>query len=264
MFTLFQNLPPELRIQIWHYGLSEPRGTGICIWKKGCWIPKYLTPGDSDYCPDVADNIRFEFRHDLLSTPVKIPLVDVNLEARRVALAWARDNNNIKVHYSKGKYHFEVKMDNELDALYVPEDQIHDLVVEPVDRMFEPDLEQRNLSCMSYVTSFAVSEKLFDDNSNETLDMWDWYDRVERLYVVVGKQPDENLQWEIDTSRGTSLYWTKESGEFVLGEGEDICDKGLCKRIIDDKMKLQHVLKNAHTHSENFRLEIRVCSVVGR
>ncbi|KAF9766413.1 hypothetical protein IL306_001199 [Fusarium sp. DS 682] len=263
MFTLFPNLPPELRDQIWYLALPEPHQPSICFWKKGCWIPKYLTPEDWEYSENDPDNIRLEFRYDKLSTPVSIPLMDVNLEARRVALSWAREIN-IATCYKDSKYHFKRTVNNETDAMYFPLDKLYDYEIEAVDRGFEPDMIGRGHSVATYVTSFAISEEFFDD-SDEVPEPWQWFCGLTKIYAIVGEQPDENYQWEIDTEKGRSLFWTNESGVFELEEhGEDICDIDLYERIIDEKKKLRDALRECHGHRENFRFEIRVCEVTRR
>ncbi|KAF4332445.1 hypothetical protein FBEOM_13764 [Fusarium beomiforme] len=268
MFTLFPHLPPELRDQIWYHALSEPRQPSICFWKKGCWIPKYLTPEDWDYDEKDPNNIRLEFRYDKLTTPFSIPFMDVNLEARRAALSWAR-GTNIPTRYRDGKYHFKQAMNNDTDAMYIPLPKLDDFEIEAMERGFEPDMIQRNHGVETYVTRFAISEELFDVKSDGTTEevpeTWEWYCGLRKIYVIVGEQPNENDQWEIDTETGRSLFWTNESGVFELDDcGEDICDVSLYERIIDDKVKLGDSLRTCHGWREDFRFEIRVCKIIRR
>jgi hypothetical protein len=262
MFTLFPNLPPELRDQIWYHALSEPRQPGICQWKKGCWIPKYLTPKDSDWSDNDPNNIRLEFRYDKLSTPVHIPIVDVSREARRVALAWARDNN-IKNQCRNGKYKFKRRMDKDRDTVYFPANKIDASEIEAVDRGFEPDLIDRNHTVATYVTSLAVSAR-FIQTDDDVPYTWEWHENLEKIYVIVGKQPDGNGQWEIDTTKGTSLFWTRDTGKFVpeLG-GNEFCSRDLLKRIMDDKMGIGPAIMRCQGPTRN-SFEIRVCSAIRR
>lgn len=266
MFTLFPQLPPELRHQICHYKLLEPREPSICFWKKGCWIPKYLTPEDWDYDDKDPSNIRLEFRYDKLSTPLAVAFTDVNLETRRVALSWARANS-IATRYSEGKYHFKRTMNNELDALYFPLIKLEEFAIEASDRGFEPDMIERNHGVETYITRFAISEDLFaakrDGTTEQVPETWEWYCNLRKIYVIVGEQPDENNPWEINIEIGRSLFWSNKTSVFELEDcGEDICDAGLYERIIDDKVKLGDCLRSCHGWRENFRFEVRVCRVI--
>ncbi|KAF5714600.1 hypothetical protein FMUND_7317 [Fusarium mundagurra] len=237
MFTLFPRLPPELRDQIWYHALSEPRQPGICQWKPGCWILKNLTAEDHDWSDNDPHNIRLEFRYDKLGTPVHIPIADVNQEARRVALAWASDNN-IKNRYKSGKYEFRRRMDKDRDTIYFPHNMIDAAEIEAVDRGFEPDLIGRNHTVATYITSLAVPAT-FMRIEDEALYTWEWHENLEKIYAIVGKQPDHEGQWEIDTTRGASFFWTRDTGKFIPQLGANkFCSKALLKRIMEDKMGL--------------------------
>ncbi|TXC05366.1 hypothetical protein FocTR4_00000312 [Fusarium oxysporum f. sp. cubense] len=262
MFTLFPHLPPELRDEIWYLALSEPRPPGICHWKKGCWIPKYLTPEEADWSDDDPNNIRLEFRYDKLATSVHIPIVDVNQEARRVALAWAGDNN-IKNRYINGKYEFKRRMNKDRDTVYLPNNKIDAAEIEAIDRGFEPDLIDRNHTVATYITSLAVPAR-YMRTADETPYSWEWHENLEKIYVIVGKQPDGDDQWEIDTTRGTSLFWTRDTGKFIPQLGADeFCSRDLLKTIVEDKMELGAALMRCQGPAKN-TFEIRVCSVIRR
>ncbi|KAF4495921.1 hypothetical protein FAGAP_7935 [Fusarium agapanthi] len=237
MFTLFPNLPPELRDQIWYHALSEPRQPGICQWKPGCWIPKHLTAEDHDWSDNDPNNIRLEFRYDKLGTPVHIPIVDVNQEARRVALAWACDNN-IKNRYKNGRYEFRRRMDKDRDTIYFPNNMIEDAEVEAIYRCFEDDLRDRNHTVATHITSLAVPAT-YVRIADEALYTWEWHENLEKIYVIVGKQPDRKGHWEIDTTRGASLFWSRDTGKFIPQLGADeFCSGDLLKTIVEDDMDL--------------------------
>ncbi|EWG36085.1 hypothetical protein FVEG_00246 [Fusarium verticillioides 7600] len=256
MFTLFPRLPPELRDQIWYHALSEPRQPGICQWKPGCWIPKYLTAEDHDWSDNDPDNIRLEFRYDKLGTPIHIPIVDVNQEARRVALAWAGDNN-IRNRYRNGKYEFRRRMDKNTDTIYFPNNMIDDAEIEAADRGFEPDMINRNHTVATYIISLAVPAR-FMRIADEALYTWEWHESLEKIYVIVGKQPDGKGQWEIDTTRGASIFWTRDTGRFVPQLGADeFCSRDLLKTIVEDRMGLGAALMRFQGRSRQ-SFEIRI------
>ncbi|KAH7242821.1 hypothetical protein BKA59DRAFT_481314 [Fusarium tricinctum] len=192
--------------------------------------------------------------------------MDVNLEARCAALSWAHANS-ITTRYSEGKYHFRRTMNNKLDALYFPLLKLDEFAIEASDRGFEPDMIERNHGVKTYITRFAISEELFAVKRDGTIDQvpetWEWYCDLGKIYVIVGEQPDETNQWQINTDLGRSLFWSSKTNVFVLEDcGEDICDVGLYERIIDDEVKLGDCLRSCHGWRKNFRFEVRVCRVV--
>jgi hypothetical protein len=92
VFPLFSVLPLELREQIWRDALPKPAGPALYFYRgRGCWVPRPLTESDPGYKAG-ADRQAFEFRTDRLGhdNQFDLPLVFVNREARRVALAWLR------------------------------------------------------------------------------------------------------------------------------------------------------------------------------
>ncbi|KAF5570946.1 hypothetical protein FPHYL_781 [Fusarium phyllophilum] len=262
MFTLFPKQPPELRDQIWYHALSEPRQPGICHWKPGCWIPKYLTAEDHDWSHNRPNNIRLEFRYDKLGTPVHIPIVDVNQEARRVALAWARDNN-IRNRYKNGKYEFRRRMDKDRDTMYFAKDMMEAAQKEAINRRSEDDLRGWYHPVATYITSFAVSER-FMRIAKLMPYTWETHKNLERIYVIVGKQPDQKGQWEIDTTRGASFLWTRETSTFIPQLGVDeFCSGDLFKTIMGNYTFLRSAaLQSQGPARQSF--EIRVCSAIRR
>ncbi|KAJ4263513.1 hypothetical protein NW762_006332 [Fusarium torreyae] len=252
-FTLFTDLPSELRNQIWHQALPVLSQPGLFSYhRKGCWQPKWLTPDDWDYYPGGYDNIRFEFRHDLLTMPVEMPLFFVNRETRGIALSWIR-NNGIEIRFSENRLHFIRRLNPEFDALYLPMEKMLDFDMEPVDRMFEPDLIERMLSEITYLRRFAMPEDFF--RTEEPLpDAWGSFG-IRVLYVIVGTQPDMKGQWEIEEREGRAIIWNVESRKFELGDGCDICDESLYQLILEDKKEIGKAL--IHHHLADKPLEIR-------
>ncbi|KAF5595983.1 hypothetical protein FPCIR_4249 [Fusarium pseudocircinatum] len=241
MFTLFPRLPPELRDEIWYHALSEPRQPGICQWKPGCWSPKYLTAEDHDWSDNDPDNIRLEFRYDKLGTSVHIPIADVNREARRVALAWAGDNN-IKNRYKNGKYEFRRRMDKDKDTMYLAHDMVEAAELEAINRGYEDDLRNKHHTVATYITSFAISADSMRVLNATPYD-WEWHENLEKIYVIVGKQPDKDGHWEIDTTRGASFFWTRDTRKFTPQLGADeFCNNVLLKKITEDKMHLGAII----------------------
>ena len=93
-FTLFPALPFELRHQIWRNALPEHRRPTLYLYRgKGCWVPRPLVEGDPGYIAGrVMDQLGFDFLTDRFGhdNQFDLPLCFANREARRVALAWLK------------------------------------------------------------------------------------------------------------------------------------------------------------------------------
>ncbi|KAF5020734.1 hypothetical protein F66182_7236 [Fusarium sp. NRRL 66182] len=240
IFARFSELPPELRNQIWRQALPDLTEPGLCLYKKGCWQPRYLIPSDPDYLEGDLDNIRYEFRHDMLTMPVELPQFFANREARSIILDWIR-NNDVEIRYSEDRIHFVRRLNSKVDALYVPMEKLLEFDMEPVDRQFEPDLVGRTVGIATHLTRFALSAEFF--YSEELLpEVWELFTRVEVLYVVVGEHPDMQGQWDIQQT-GRAIFWNDEVEKFELQDGDDIYDGRLYHQILDDSKGLGKVLK---------------------
>src|SRR4051812_41445683 len=92
-FPLFSVLPFELRDRIWRDALPGPAGPALYFYRgRGCWVARRLIESDPGYMAG-NDGLGFEFRTDRLDqdNQFDLPLVSVNRETRRVALAWLRE-----------------------------------------------------------------------------------------------------------------------------------------------------------------------------
>lgn len=136
-FPKFQNLPRELRDQIWRDSLPEKDNPALYPWKKGCWCPRRLQKTDPEWDPNEDLNLQLNMSYDLLDhVQVEVPLFSVNWEARVIALTWMREQK-ITLHFHKDKQNwvFTRPFDPMMDALYVPMDKIDEFFIEPHDRM---------------------------------------------------------------------------------------------------------------------------------
>ncbi|KAM0417467.1 hypothetical protein ACHAPT_012529 [Fusarium lateritium] len=247
VFIRFPDLPPELRSQIWHQALPVI-GPAICRYREGLWHPRYLQPGDEEYSAEWEDNICLDFRPDLfIKVPVEIPLIFVNREARSVAQGWARKHG---VEIQPESQTCVRPFDLESDIIYVNIDQFEDCYMEPHERMLEPDLVGRMISLTIRPQNLAVSEMAFRTDTVKPI-ILSLHNYAYHLYVIVGEQPDVEGLWELDRSRGRSVFWNPEQQRFHMGEGELITDEDLYRTIEEDKKGLSPDL-------EDFvRLEVR-------
>ncbi|KAI9745723.1 MAG: hypothetical protein M1818_001259 [Claussenomyces sp. TS43310] len=264
-FPLFSRLPRELRDQIWCDALPDKVGPALFFFREGCWCPRRLTESDKQYDPaDDELNLEFQFRPDLLDdTQFDIPLVFVNREARRVALAWAREQG-IEVRPCEGrKDPFLVRpLDLMRDALYITLDQWDGFLDEPSDRQSQPDLFDRMVNLEPYITRLAVSEALLR-REVATLDfLFLHYYRLNMLLIIVDAQldlqPADNdvevqRRWEFENAQGGALFWDPDRGVFDPGDAEYVGDEDLYRLILEAAKVLGECLPKEHIRSFEIR-----------
>ncbi|KAL4761089.1 2EXR domain-containing protein [Aspergillus foveolatus] len=191
-FHLFPLLPPELRLQIWNYALPAtlPVGSAVFPYKKGCWGPRRLTPGDPGYNPVNDDlNLNLEFDHTLLDPlEIELPLLQVIHEARIVALEWTR-KQNLQVRFNKHNPQllFLRPFNADTDTIYVSRSQWHDFICEPMERPFEPDLVQRQLDCPGVPFSrLALDVWILRHEPDCLAELFNYYYTIETVFAVTG------------------------------------------------------------------------------
>ncbi|KAJ4312896.1 hypothetical protein N0V84_009705 [Fusarium piperis] len=212
-FTLFPNLPPELRTQ----------------------------PGDEGYLPELEDNINIDFRPDLvIQIPVDLPLILVNREARRVVLEWAREYG-IKMPPVGDSHTCMRPFDPHRDVIYVEINKMMEFERAPWERMFEPDLAGRFISSGTRPKCLAISEMAFRDDQVKP-NILSMHNYASHLFVIVGEQPDFEGLWEVDSSRGRSVFWNWEKLCFEMGDGDFITDEGLYRIIEEGEKQLSEDL----------------------
>jgi hypothetical protein len=270
-FHLFPCLPTELRLHIWHDALPATLGTGSAAfpYKKGCWGPRHLTPGDPEYDSMNDDlNLNFEFNHTLLD-PLKLnlPLFYVNHEARSVALNWIQ-NQNLAIRFDRqksGQLVFIRPFNAETDTLYVARSQWHDFICEPLERPFEEDLVERHLGCPGPAFSrLAIDDWILTHEANCLAELFDHYYTIVTVFVIVEFRSEEGVggeseaehvaaarnptQWrEIESSHllGPTFYWDEASRSFLwkdIVEGTEVTDYPLWKTLNHVGQKLPDVI----------------------
>lgn len=273
MFSLFSDLPPELRDQIWRDALPEKLGPGLYFYKKGCWRPRRLTASDVGYDPVRDDlNLVFEFRHDLLdATQFEMPLAYVNREARGIALAWIREQDMaIRPRDDKPLYPiYRRSFDPMRDALYIPLEEWENCLAEPYDRMFEPDLINRNVDFIPDVKRIAVSEALLRREAAALGEMFHHFFWLKVLFIVIDPQPDlqpvssdgmeVQQRWEFVSIGGGAFVWDEDRGRFDF-RGGDYLDayKPLYTLIEKANEGLGEDLVRHHMHNFEIRLALAI------
>ncbi|PNP37023.1 hypothetical protein TGAMA5MH_11083 [Trichoderma gamsii] len=213
-FPLFALLPTELRLQIWHEALLPSIRQPLYFYEKGCWGARHLTETDPDYDPDNDEhNLYMEFDcGSLAPLKVDIPLFYVNQEARGSVLSWIH-HQGLAIRFSRETQSpvFIRSFDPKRDTLYVSEDQWHDFHVEPFDRMFEPDLENKLLSCPAPAfRRLAVPSALIMKEPRALEELFHWYYGIDEILLIVEARPDEF--WHEDNEIKVQQRWEPECG----------------------------------------------------
>lgn len=275
-FPLFSTLPPELRCQIWRDALPNEIAPVLYFWKKGCWCPRRLTASEEGYDPDRDEhNLLYEFRHDLLdAAQLKLALVSVNFEARDIALAWAREQDGVTLHTTREGSHCPIlacPFDLARDVLYFAYDHWDACIREHFDRMFEPDLVERNLEMRVETRRLAVSEEalLLHHDSNVISEIFEHFLRMKVLFVICGVQPDPQFvdgitgvqqRWEFETAQGGAFFWDHDRRAFDFRGGERVpIHEPVYKRIEE---AIEDIVPELTRWNHMRTLEIRLASAI--
>lgn len=211
------------------------------FYQKGCWFPRRLSDIDHEHDANDDNNLSFEFRHDLLDPArVDVPLSFVNREARGIALAWVCEERIDMGFRKDGRcYMFVHRFDPVRDGLYVALDKWYKFCCEAYDRLFQPDLLDKNVSSDSDIRHIAAPETLVWSGINEIPEMFDWLTGVTVLFIIV--EPQHKLQLEAEQAVQRRLKmaavperafcWNHDHERFELRGGDYIGGEALYRRI---------------------------------
>ncbi|EMR87838.1 hypothetical protein BcDW1_3540 [Botrytis cinerea BcDW1] len=188
-FPLFSSLALELRAKILEESLPSEFPPALYFYKEGCWHPRIFTKSDLGYSDKVSENVstedlnsKLEFRHDLLDNiTVRMPLLFVNHEARKITLTWAR-NHGIETCGDTLFPCLSLPFNPIRDILYVSVNRWDDLFDEPYQRSIKDDMIGLNHRIFNEVQRLAVPKSMLGvsfamDTFNELSD----YYRIEEL-----------------------------------------------------------------------------------
>ncbi|KAE8453285.1 hypothetical protein EG329_011352 [Mollisiaceae sp. DMI_Dod_QoI] len=271
-FPLFSTLAPELRGQIWRDALPGKIGPALYFYKRGCWCPRRLLESDEGYDPENDEhNLNFEFRPDLLdNVQFDVPLLFVSREARRTALAWVH-GQGIEMLPNEGRQYpgFVRPFDLMRDTLYIALDKWDDFLCEPNDRLFQPDLLQRNVDIKPNLTRIAVPEALLRIQDAALPEIFWYFFHLKELFIVVDPQPDlesadndmkVQRRWEIESTPGGAFFWNDDRGGFDFRDSGYIGDKNLYTLIEEANKELAKGISRHHIRG----LEVRPVFAVRR
>lgn len=262
-FSHFPRLPPELRLQIWHYLLPDKDGVALSPYRRWCWQPRRLSKSDERYSVDDEDNLEVIFRHDLINIEVKVPLFFVNREARSIALAWTR-KQGIKLQFCEDRQCpvFVRPFDPLYDVLYIAQDKIQDFCLEPWDRLEQPDSIGKTAWFSLYLANMAIPEGVVWEKGSELSDVFSLYSCPQTLYIIADEPPDLKAdgmkvqhRWELDKTQGRPFIWNHEKGSLLLEEceGEGIRSEDLYSRLKEDSKALETWLSENSVHTFEMR-----------
>lgn len=247
MFSLFSQFPTELRHQIWRCALPCDVERALYFYQPGCWRSRYLTEVDEDYRDDrdVDYNLTLEFRHDHLSAvKFNVALFFVNREARNIALPWIR--RQVLELQAIGEHErvltFVRPFQFLCDSLYVCSDEFSGFLSEPDDRMEEPPLSNRSVTCPHpAIDSLAITQETLLTHGDSLGYIFDWYSCITKLLVIVKAPPelrredDSKVQqrWEVESMGVPSLLWNPSSGVFERKGSQSDYDRDLMQLTED-------------------------------
>ncbi|CAG9993355.1 unnamed protein product [Clonostachys byssicola] len=226
-FHHFQELPAELRCQIWAHALPpiDPKPVGR-RYTKGLWRKKHLTAADEAYNPDGPNEcVVFDYKR-LKRHHVEVEFADVNREARQITLRWAL-KHGLEISHASGRGKVFVKsFDPETDVLYVDNDLwrnfFEGLTFEfeyGASHIFEP-----MIPLFPYITQLFVGDSLFLQVIVEILTVLEHLHTLTAFYLLLsrprafprGMAYMLGLQDLIPIKGTTRFTWHLEHEEFRL------------------------------------------------
>ncbi|EGX94319.1 hypothetical protein CCM_02590 [Cordyceps militaris CM01] len=215
-FTWFPQLPVEIRLQIWQLALEpEAPSPVLFCFKEGCWKPRYLTRSDPEFnCNDDELNLVFEFRHELLDQAgFTVPLFSVSREARSVALPCIL-SQELRRGQDTASCIFVRRYDPWRDLLLLPTPAIlRAFLVEPIERLFEPDLDQKYVNCPHpLISRLAITLSGLASLETCFFGLWENCHLLEMVYVVIEEPEDmqerqEGHHWEAVSAHDAVYVW---------------------------------------------------------
>ncbi|XXG98226.1 hypothetical protein Hte_004548 [Hypoxylon texense] len=163
----------------------------------GCWCPRWLSISEEGFDPERSENnLILEFRHSLLGEArIDVPIALVNTEAQGIAITWAQERSPpIRTHGYGHQLVFIRAFDPDRDTVYVGPCQWDDLLREPFDRLFAPDLDGRAVDIHPGLVRIAMPESLVRDVATTLSELFDHYYDLRLLYIVVDAPPNLSLQ----------------------------------------------------------------------
>ncbi|KAJ5116670.1 hypothetical protein N7456_001018 [Penicillium angulare] len=259
MFSNFQRLPAELRLQIWREAMPRSIGNPLYFYKEGCWESRRLTEGDNGYDHINEDNnLEMQFYHDRLEPlNVKVPLYFASHDSRELALEWiAGEGLETRIGDENQPTSFTRQFDPHSSIFYVPQPKWYQFNTEPFNRLFAEDLRHKNVSCSAPLfTRLALPCEVLLEDLDALPELFHFYYAFDEIFILLGAQSDGTWHalkdinpqevWELETVglKWPILHWDPDSGSFHWGRSEgNISEYPLFDKLQEVSSKLSEEL----------------------
>ncbi|KGO73809.1 hypothetical protein PITC_035250 [Penicillium italicum] len=265
IFHPFPRLPPELRLLIWHEALPERDAPALTPYRNGCWVPTSRLIENAS--SSLSQTVKWEFNHQLLDQiRVKIPLADVNYEARDFAIKWAR-NQGIKEVFCEDRQCsiFLRPFDPMRDVMWIGDD-VFDLFIHECRGTHILALPTTNIPLLIKIRHFALSiHSLMKEQQSELVSYTLTHFRGDvGMYIIVDEHPDFHggrtkiqPRWELcDTLEGEAMVWDRRNKRFTRDLGARLFgeDSYSYDQVLESSKSFVRLLEHNIT---NVNLEIR-------
>lgn len=137
---------------------------------------------------------------------------------------------------------FTRPFDPTMDVLYISMDDIGGFIIEPFDRLDEPDLSGQCVFVGPDVRQIAVPAALFQDDVSSLPELFEWYSALKGLFIVVDPQPCwknydrqqvQGQRWEVEEMLGRVFVYNHGRRRFDsrVGNGDVAGDEALDRQI---------------------------------
>lgn len=207
-FTLFPKLITELRLEIWRLALPTPIPRLLYPYKKGCWVWE-----DFGLEPDPnGEDLYLRFDTILLEPlRIQLPLYSVNREARNVTLEYLQKHKATVSRISRAAFEILRPFDARSDIMFLPTADIEAFVMEPIDRLHEPDLLGRHVgSSDPALPRLAVTTEGFDCFRKDGALLEDFFrfgGTIHTICVVETACPGGGKSRELENEREKLELW---------------------------------------------------------
>ncbi|KAK7213456.1 hypothetical protein V2G26_020634 [Clonostachys chloroleuca] len=227
-FHHFQDLPTELRCQIWTHALPaidpEPHVLGC---KSGLWRKKHLTAADEAYNPDGPHEcVMFDYQM-IKRRSVEVEIADVNREARQVTLHWVR-KNGLELSTCNRRKAFLKSFDPETDVLFVDTSLWGGFFKESELLHGGPDIREPRILLLPYITRLFVTDELFEQAIDEFITVLTYFHTLTAFQILLTRSryiPKGMYRVlplpDLIPIEGRRLTWHLEHKEFRLHGSEE-------------------------------------------
>lgn len=221
-FTLFSNLPYEIRATIWQWALPGSIGPTLRQYKTGFWQlqedhpPNYYRLGASSRKRYDA-HLRFDL---LCQSYFEVPLFLVNHEAHAIAIRWMEENKVALSHsqISSTPFRFSRQFNPALDVIYIASDMFDIFIDADTDNLFSMvEYDSMIYDALPEINCLAVAVELLQ-NPEKMSQILDVLSYVNKLFVI--SKPGASFLDKESSHRRWEYKCTQDDFFFVLKHQE--------------------------------------------